>query len=485
MAKFILCVIMAITTVMNAGRSSTQPFPETCPFCEDGLSGDVEHCPFCGSSVENDDYQIAVSSENFTVDEMMMNYFVAYTIQPYKQYLSLLNIDKNSSLKTQQYSHGRSWYDYFIEQTMDTVEKYLALCEYARANGIELSEEDMESIDAQIATFTDAAKEHGYTTNMYLSYIIADGVTVDVLRRCFEIENLSSLAYAHYNKNIEYTAKELLDYRDTNPELFLGVDYLTYTFELTEFTKYDESGNKTSSTTEDFIAARSAATALSKAENPQEFLDAIRSHTTQIYGEDAAYYYNPEKRHHTRDYFSEKVAKWAFAAAEGDTMVEIDSDGTYISVYMITKTPYIDESPTRSARQICMTREKYMDYSEVEKVYSEWEASGFSDDVYDRLEAEYSEYAGGSGAYYYNVPYGMLIEEFEEWIFDPERQVGDRDIVVSSYGWHIFEYLGEGECSSWEAIALKNKTSEDFEAMIEEEKEKIICDYDVINSLDF
>ena len=478
MAKFILYIILIISTIMNAGHQSAVPSTEICPNCGNEISAYEDSCQICADTLE-----IAVSSENFTVDEAMMTYFISESIVPYSPYLSLLGVDTSESLKTQAFTGEQSWYDYFAECAMDYVGELLVLCEYAHEHSITLTESDYSDIDSYISSLTAEAKALGHTTSEYISTVYGKGVTEDVLRRAMELESLSDLAYNHLINSANYTSEELLAFRDTYPEIFLGVDYISYLFEITEFTKYDDNGISITFATEDFTAARDAATALSQAKSPEEFTSIITSHLTDIFDEEFAATYNIETRHATRDYFNEDVADWAFSAKVGDTMVENSYDGTWFCVYMITKTPYIDEEITRNLRQIFLSTDTYMDRAEAEIVFSKWEKAGFSDEAFEELVNEYSEMSG-SGLYL-NLPRGATVEEVEDWVFAAERQVGDRTIVDSIIGWHIIEYLGEGEYTSWESTARAYKSDECYSSMISEGKNKITYYDEVIYSLDF
>ena len=36
-----------------------------------------------------------------------------------------------------------------------------------------------------------------------------------------------------------------------------------------------------------------------------------------------------------------------------------------------------------------------------------------------------------------------MVEEFDAWCFDPDREPGDTDIVETTYGYHIMYYVGD------------------------------------------
>ncbi len=223
MAKIILLIVLAITSIMNANNLYDQVESES-PICAEGIHLGEDVCLLCGATIENGTPAIAAQSENFCVDEYMMSYFVSTTIQPYSEYFGYLGVDTTKSLKTQMFDATTSWYDYFVDSTKDYVGEILILCEYAKENGIALDDEAQAYIDSSIASIKELATQYGYTTDAYISAMFGDGVTEDTVRRCIELEMLSGLAYDAFCENVEYTSDELLAYRDANPELFSDDD---------------------------------------------------------------------------------------------------------------------------------------------------------------------------------------------------------------------------------------------------------------------
>ena len=47
-----------------------------------------------------------------------------------------------------------------------------------------------------------------------------------------------------------------------------------------------------------------------------------------------------------------------------------------------------------------------------------------------------------------------MVTEFNDWVYDSERKVGDVDIVKTTYGYHVIYFDGDGEFANWEYIAL-------------------------------
>ena len=63
-----------------------------------------------------------------------------------------------------------------------------------------------------------------------------------------------------------------------------------------------------------------------------------------------------------------------------------------------------------------------------------------------------------------------MVQEFNDWIFDPARKPGDTGIVETSYGYHIMYFVGTN-MESWMADikdTLKNQKLSDYmDALLE------------------
>ena len=82
---------------------------------------------------------------------------------------------------------------------------------------------------------------------------------------------------------------------------------------------------------------------------------------------------------------------------------------------------------------------------EAEGILNTWENGSRSEDSFAALANQYSVDPGSNtnGGLYTDVYQGEMVASFDEWCFDPARQVGDTAIVRTEIGWHIMYYSGE------------------------------------------
>ena len=79
-----------------------------------------------------------------------------------------------------------------------------------------------------------------------------------------------------------------------------------------------------------------------------------------------------------------------------------------------------------------------------EEIYSQWQQGDLSEDSFAQLAMDYSADGNAStGGLYENVYKGQMVESFENWCFDPARQVGDHGLVTTPYGYHIMFFSRE------------------------------------------
>ncbi len=182
-----------------------------------------------------------------------------------------------------------------------------------------------------------------------------------------------------------------------------------------------------------------------------------------------------EENEESEWFFKDETAVNAVKAnnSKEETDEETGSKSYTGSVYMLTKKPYKDESKTHDVGHILVQvasgasssvkEEANKKANEILKEYMKGEKTK------DTFEALAKKNTDDSGVFYENVKEGDMVEEFENWLFDEKRQVGDVEIVETEYGYHVMYYVGKG-MDVWYSDVFNAIYEEDYADWMEQAK---------------
>ena len=207
--------------------------------------------------------RVIARSENFEVTVPMMSYLLASeyqnTISMYNQYTSgtgsisigagdggtalsssgSYTLDDLREIPYTATTDGTmltSWFDNFASIAEKDVKQILACCEAAYLEGMELSEEELQAIEADLATIEAYAAMYGYTTNGYLSAMYGDGVILKDVRAMNRLTQLASKWSTAQKEKISdgITDDRLTAYYEANKSDYdLYCDYIGISFTTT------------------------------------------------------------------------------------------------------------------------------------------------------------------------------------------------------------------------------------------------------------
>ena len=171
----------------------------------------------------------------------------------------------------------------------------------------------------------------------------------------------------------------------------------------------------------------------------------------------------------TASYNEENEAiKWAYEAKVGETKVVASETGETVTVYYLVKEHYRNDEATRDVRHILFSKDDENAEKVSKTLYDNWVEGGADLDEFIKLANDKSTDPGSNtnGGLYEGVKRGDMVDEFNDWLFDPSRKEGDHGLIETSYGWHIMYYVGENE-PAWKTT-IKSKLQSD--ALEEETK---------------
>jgi len=202
-------------------------------------------------------------------------------------------------------------------------------------------------------------------------------------------------------------------------------------------------------------------TALQKAEEKvyDDLLSTFTTTLTGTYTKGGAYVEDDE------------ISKWFYEDARKANDAKLDKNesedkSTYtIDINFLAKEKYKDTSATKNVGHILFTKEKHKDpEAKAKEILALYEGGEKTREAFEALGKEHTE---DSSVFYDNVYEGQMVEEFEDWLFDDARKVGDTGIVETEYGFHIMYFDGEGD-EKWYMNVENSIFNEDYEKWFED-----------------
>ena len=115
-------------------------------------------------------------------------------------------------------------------------------------------------------------------------------------------------------------------------------------------------------------------------------------------------------------------------------------------------------------------------------ILDQWLAGDATEESFAALAGEFTQDPGSAttGGLYTDVYEGQMVQNFNDWCFDPARQIGDYGIVETEYGYHIMYYSGEEFLwqQTVEQDVISTKTNDMVNAALE--KYPLTVSYDKI-----
>ena len=175
-----------------------------------------------------------LKSDNFSVSGTVMEFAVMTTYQNFvtqnQSYLQLFGLDTSKSLSSQKHGDG-TWLDFFKESTETVLSQYLVYAEAAKADGMELSDEELANIDRAIESMKTVAKNYGYQNlNAYLASAYGIGVKAKDVKEFYKLATLANDYQSKIYKEIEdaVTDEDIANEYKENPNDYSFVDLISY-----------------------------------------------------------------------------------------------------------------------------------------------------------------------------------------------------------------------------------------------------------------
>ena len=396
--------------------------------------------------------QTAAKTDNFSVSGTVMSYLIYSQAQQMVALYQQYGIDYTLAQVLDQS------FDSMAESTLGQVKQMLVLCEYAKANGIELSAEDEKAIDDYMASIDEAAASNFYSTASYIKLMYGNGVNASDIRKSLELNYLSNAAYEALEAKLEaeITEDAINKYVEENVDLFYMADYLTYTYtaELTP-----EGAEATVEETQAYEAEKAAMAALAEklaaVKSADEFKSTAADHIVNTV---------------CSEMFDELYEKEALTEAPAADVLAADK-ANILSLVL------------KSLTEADVKFEKSAD-----NAYNN-ALSEIFDELCDEASTDYEAIVKEDSLHYDPEAEADTITDLDKWLFDEATKAGDTKTITSegdkksTYSVYFMEttsHLDESETKDVAHILVQfestNPTDEQ-KAAAKAEAEQILADY--------
>ena len=426
---------------------------------------------------------IALTVGDHEISNAQFNYYYMDAINEfmnnYGSYAYIFGLDTTVALDKQVTNNetGATWADDFKADAMNAIQSVYALVDAANEAGFTLSDDQIASVDNQIANAQLYANlYYGYTDlEQYLKVSYGYGATEENFREYLEMNTLAQAYSSHYAQGINIEEDAIRAEDTANPVAYNGYSYNYYYLNATKFLEGGttaEDGTTTYSDEEkaaSVAAAEAAAKALTTGIDTVEALDAaiaalpINAETTAA---------STASDDVSSDSIMSYFADWVLSAdrKEGDityvanTSTDAEGKETVNGYYVVLFRGVNDNNyPLANVRHILVgfeggitdpntgvttysDEQKAIAKEEAEKILADWQAGKALEETFAALANELSDDGDGTtGGLYTDVYPGQMVVNFNDWCFAEGRKAGDTGIVESEYGYHVMYYSGDSE----------------------------------------
>ncbi|MBR7122053.1 MAG: peptidylprolyl isomerase [Oscillospiraceae bacterium] len=404
----------------------------------------------------------------------MYDQFSSYT----DTYLEVLGLNTKKPLdkQIQDEKTGKTWATYFLEKAIAQAKSDYAMAKLAAADEtFELPEDKKTSLENMRNNLEAYAKLYGYKNSaQYLRSLYGYGAEADSYLAYTERAVIAEAYIAAHKDAITYDDKAIREYEEDKFDNYSSFTYVSCYLSYTDFREggtKDENGN-TTYTEEENNAARAAlkaaadilatATSIDDLKAKVEATKVIEGKTLSV-NESKAVLYTA---------IDDELVKWLSAKERKDGDITAianvsttkDEDGNEISLTN-GYTVVIFQSKTENKNKLGNVRHLLVAfeggtkdennktvYSDEEKATAKTTAEGYlktwkkgdaTEATFIELVKEHSDDTSKEeGGLFENIhPDSQYVESFLNWSIDPNRKVGDTEIIESEYGYHIIYFV--------------------------------------------
>lgn len=416
----------------------------------------------------------------------------------YELYFEAMGLDMSKPLNEQTNPEtGKTWADFFVDAALENAKYDYTFAKLAEDNGFTMSEEDQTALNNQVNNLSTNAILYGYSSaESYLKLVYGAGSDMDSYKAYLTRTALAEAYAQNHLDSLTYDQTKLDAVAAEKPNDYTSYDYSYVYLSYSSFKKNgttDENGN-TTYTDEQKDAARAEAKKTAEELYALGNLDDIRDKVKEI---EAAEITVTDLTNQLHTNISTVLADWLAdpARTEGEiglienaTTPAEGEEAVVNGYYVLCFTKKNDNTAKMSnVRHLLVqyeggtedeltgemnytTEEMETAKAEAEKLLKQWQDGEATEESFIELVAAHTDDTGSAenGGLYENInPSSQYVANFLSWSINPERKVGDVELVQTEYGYHIMYFSGYSELSYRDTLITNELKTADQNAWSE------------------
>lgn len=415
-----------------------------------------------------------VGDEGFSPAEVNYQYALQYYnfASQYGEYASIFGLDTSSGLagldaQPCTMAESGTWKDYFLDAAKVQMSQNQALLDYAKTQGISLTEEELAAVEANFEGLDEMAKLYGFAgVDNYFEANYGEGVTKALAMQAEKDMVLASKAADAYYDSLQYEDAVIEEHYKSfegSKDIF---DYAYYFVAATATEVTAEDGTVTSEVSEEALSeAKAIAQAIKAQYKKGDDIEAALNEAVASNVPDASC---TRVANGTGSGISSVYSEWMKGSRkQGDINVFDDEKGSYVVVFGSRDDNSYNTANVRHilVKAVAEDDGTYSDDAKAkararaEELLAQWKAGERTEESFAALAEQYSEDEGSSanGGLYENIYKSQMVEEFDAFCFGNHKP-GDVAVVYgesSAYaGYHVMYFVSEGE--SYRKLLARN-----------------------------
>lgn len=324
-----------------------------------------------------------------------------------------------------------TWQQYLLELSLNTWKQYRILTDMALEAGFQLPAEYQKILDNMQKDLEESAKAGGYASaDAMLSDRLCQGCTVADYKYYVELSYYASLYFEKLSSEIELSQDEINDYYEKYEDTLASYGYSKDSGMIVDFRDiFVKAGSNVNAITQkewDDCKEKAEGILNQWLENdPSE--ESFSALATEKSDDAKTKPYGGLNSSVRKSYLTRVDVRHILIKPEGGTKSE---DGK-TTVY------------TEEAWEECRKK--------AQAVLDEYLNGGLTEEEFSELAKKHSADGNAAqGGIYTDVTKGMMVAEFDAWIFDETRKPGDTGLVKTQFGYHVMYYVRrDSELNDW------------------------------------